>query len=588
MPTNPRSFQTMYLRLGLGADTYIKKPAGFFGAWNQNAGGAAGTYARYMGPLSGGAGQVSAGQTSWAAIPDGTAQYLAIGQFLSDPLEEQAVPAGIWKVAFALRLANAGAAFTWRGRCALYVIDGRTAQRRSTVFTVYAIASGFLASPNELTVLYDATPGLAFRTLPGDVLELEIGMEVENTTGGPLAPLASMFSDGNVEIDLPFVVTASPQSLLQAPVPLVRVLPDPHEQIDVSVTEEQARQLCLDAWPPNSHHEFGEPGPGQTVSPDSELMDWFGTFYKRFGWDLIDIWRRELDPGRATLKLSDWRDLFQILANPARRADLAALVIARLRELGQGSTLYGIAAAVGTVLGYRDPTQLEILEISASQLRNAVQFVYPVPGPVAVPALANFTGALTFLTPHLYDAGLVWGSGTWCSLVFDVPAGRRLHIRLTAPDGFQKTWAPVSQTHDSTPIILFGIEMAGHPVHGNWKIEIFREIGSPALNITGWVLYAPGAPRSIGVGPAVAIPMGPPWPTQAPNVIRNAGVGRWKFWWGVYADPTLISGSTQADLREARGTLSRIRHAYQRADVILTKHPIPGTPQVIPGGFIPG
>ena len=38
-----------------------------------------------------------------------------------------------------------------------------------------------------------------------------------------------------------------------------------------------------------------------------------------------------------------------------KRSDLAALVIARLREIGQASSLFGVAASVGTVLGYREP-----------------------------------------------------------------------------------------------------------------------------------------------------------------------------------------------------------------------------------------
>ena len=69
--------------------------------------------------------------------------------------------------------------------------------------------------------------------------------------------------------------------------------------------------------------------------------------------DFLDIWAREMDPARANLKLDDWRDLYEIISNPVKRSDLAALVIARLREIGQASSLFGVAASVGTVLGYR-------------------------------------------------------------------------------------------------------------------------------------------------------------------------------------------------------------------------------------------
>lgn len=587
MPTNPRSFQTMYLRLGLGMDSYVGRPLALQGPWAQAQDTAVLSFARYMGPLPGGPGQIGSTRV-FAAIPDATTQYLALGQFVSDPLEQQAIPAGGWRVAFALRLANAAVGFTWRGRCALYVLDGARGTRRATVFSVNAIGSGLTNTNTELTVLYDNTSGLACNALPGDVLALELGMEIENTSGGAVVPLASLFADGEDPILVLFGAATSPQSLLQAPVPLVRTLPTPHEQPDASVTEPQARELCLQAWPPGTFHEFGEPAPGQRRAPDAELMDWFALLWKRFFWDLVDILRREMDPGRAVLKLSDWRDLYQIVSNPSRREDLAALVLARLREFGQGCTLYGVAASLGTILGYADPTQIEILQLSPSQLRAAVQYVFPLPGPVAIPAAASFAGALQLLTPHLYDGGAVWSSGTWLSLVFSVAAGKRIHVRLTAPDGQSKTWSPITQTHEVTTAVLYGVELAGRPVHGNWLLEVYREMGAPALDLIGSVLYAPGAPRTQGVGPSVPPALGPPWPDVVPNVVSRAGLGRWIEWFGVYADPAKMGVKSAADLREARAALSRIRLALNRADLVLTKSPIPGDSKTIPGAAIPG
>ena len=47
------------------------------------------------------------------------------------------------------------------------------------------------------------------------------------------------------------------------------------------------------------------------------------------------------------------------------------------------------------------------------------------------------------------------------------------------------------------------------------------------------------------------------------------------MWWGVYVDPALVGLKTTADFREAQAAISRLRHAYQGADLILTKHPFP-------------
>jgi len=366
------------------------------------------------------------------------------------------------------------------------------------------------------------------------------------------------------------------------------VLPYPSEQPEASTTEDQARALAVAGFPPGILHEFDSPGLGQAKSPDAEFMDWMGTLYKRFGFDYLDIWQREMDPSRANLKLDDWRDLYEIIANPARRSDLAALVIARLREIGQGSTLFGIAASVGTMLGYASPPQLEILEYSASQARNALQYIFPIPSPLAIPALPSFAGALTLIMPYPYDGGIVWSSGAWMSLVFNAAAGKQIHVRLTSPDGYQKEWNPITQTHDVTTAILYAVEMSGHPVRGNWTVKIYREIASPVVSLIGSVLYAPGMPRSEALGPSVPVAIGPPWPAVVPNADIRCGSGRHRQWWGVYVDPALLGIKTASDFREARAALSRIRHGYQRADLILTKTPIPGTPQAIPGGCIPG
>lgn len=580
-----RDVQTFFLRLGLPAVSFERKPTAYFAAWDQTLSSGISQGARYMGPVipTGAPAQQSL-TTTWAAVPAATNHKLGFAQLLSDPLQARSIPAGRWEVSYAVRLANASATLQWQPYCALYVIDGIYGTIRGTIFNIQGITGGAFNSTDERTVINQLIPGVAVNIIDGDFLALEIALEVQNSGGAPVVPQASVFADGTIPIISIGDITASPLALLRAPVVLTHLLPEPYEPPEPTMTFDRARTRAIDWFPPDTFHEFERADTGP-VSPDSELMDWWAEIFKRLFWDLIDIWEREMDPSRAVLKLFDWKALFQIVASPTKLADLRALVIARLREYGQPSTLYAIAAAVGIDLGYEDPTQLEILEMPSSTLRNAVQHIFEIPTPIAI---ADFAGGGTKLvTPHLYDGGAVWNSGLWLSLVFNVVAGTHIHVKVTAPNGAQKVWNPITKTHPVTTAILFGVEMAGKPVHGNWTIEIFRDNGSPAVNLVGCVLYVPGCPR-YDVTQETQQPIGPPWPVRVPNVVRNAGLGRWLQWWGVYADPALMGLSTTADLREARQALSRIRHAYQQANLILTKAPIPGTPLALPGAMIPG
>lgn len=588
MPSNPRQFQTMYLRASLGADSYVRRPSGpYYGFWTEYNQGAFADRARYMGPIPATQSglQTQIRNAAFTAVPAATTQYFAIGQYCSDPLESVALPAARWTLSFASQMANSTLTFKWQVLASLYVVNGRTGERRATIFSndsAFTVTSGVGEYTYTVPLL-----GQSAELVTGDYLALEIGFGVENSGGAAIVPDLAIFSDGTDPINANFIVTSSPQALLVSPVPIVRVLPYPNEQPNESVTEDEARSIAVDAFPPGILHEFGSPGVGQQRSPDAQFMDWCGTLFKRFGFDFIDVWTREMDPAQAYLKLDDWRDLYQIISNPQKRGDLAALVIARLRELGQASTLYGIAASVGTILGYVTPPQLELLEYDATTARNALQYVAPIGAPLAIPVAASFAGALRIETPYLYDGGHVWASGARLQVTLSIPAGKALFVRLTAPDGYQKTWSPVTALHEVDAHVLFAVEMSGHPVHGIWSIEVYRS-GGAAVSLVGLSLYVPGAPRTEALGIPAPPMLGPPWPLIVPNASIRCGLGRHRQWWGAYADPALIGVRSAADLREARSAISRLRHGYQRGDLILTKQPIPGTAKAIPGSMIPG
>lgn len=579
---NPRRVQALYLRLGVAALSFIRKPTGYFAAWDQTHPGGIGAGARYMGPALGTAQRQHPG--FWSAVAnDGLPYRLGFAQFLSDPFVRQSVAAGAWTIGFAQITTNAGATLDWNGNAALYVVDGRSGTRRATVFNLQAVGNPH-TNPDERTAVMIAPGpilGQAFELFTGDYLCLEIGVAIRNTGGAPVVPLTSIFADGTTEIVIDDELTASAKSALYSPVYLTTALPEPGEPPQPTVSPGAAKLMVRGAFPGNTFHDFDD-----STSPDAQLLAWYAEVFRLFGWNILDIMARELDPRSAILKLREMRATWGVTQDPPRIQEQRALIIARMREYGAPASLFGVAAAVGVVLGYADPSQLETMEISADQLREALRYVYRSNQGGPVPVAASFDPAtnLVIRTPFLYDGGAVWDAGSKLFLRFDAVCGKEIHVRLVGPDGTTVDWSPITRWQEVTEHVLFGKGHALKAVHGNWTLYV-RRTGGPAVNLLGDLgpigvgssLLVAGAPAP-SVGPEVAPPLGPPQPKSVPNVVREAGLGRHKFWWGVFADVTKLGVKTAADFGAARGALGRIRHGYQKGDLILSKAPIPTDP----------
>lgn len=574
---NPRRVQAMYLRLGVAALSFIKRPTGYFAAWSQTNPQGLGPGACYMGPALGTAQRQM--PVTWAAVPnDGLSYRLGFTQFLSDPFTRQSCAAGLWTLGFGQLTTNAGATIDWNGNAALYVIDGRAGTRRATAFNLRAIGNPHTNVGERTCYEFSLIPGQGFELFTGDYLCLEVGVAIRNTGGAPAVPGTSIFADGVTEIVQDDDPTASAKAMLFSPFYLTTALPQPGEPKDPSVTSAEAVQLVRGALPGSTFHDFDDP-----TSPDAELLAWYGEIFKRFGWDVLDLLARELDPRTAVLKLKDMRATWGVTQDPPALPEQRALVIARMREYGGPSSLFGVAAAIGVVLGYADPSQLEIMEISADQLKAALRFDYPSYMGGAVPTGTGFGSSnLILRTPMLLDGGAVWDAGSKLFLRFDAVCGKRIHVRLMGPDGTVVDWEPITHWQEGVSHVLYGKGHRHKAMHGTWTLFVWREIGSPAVNLVGDLgpigpgssLYVTGAPAAY-VGPAHDPPTTYPQPAVVPNVVRGAGLGRHKFWWGVFADKTLLSVKTAADFGAAIAGLGRLRHGYQAADLILSKAPIP-------------
>lgn len=562
---NPRKVQSFYPRLSLAALSFLRRPSGYLGGWEQQAVAYAGRGARYMGIVSGPAQKQAT--TTWASIANGATAHLACAQFLSDPLVRQTVEAGDWIIAMGGQVANAVANYFWWGDVGLFVIDGRTGQKRATIINHLQTVGTSRVLTTERTAR-QTIAGLAFEIFTGDYLCLELGIAILNNTGAARTPTASLYADGATPILIDNAATADAQTIITAPTTFTLSLPQPGEPPDPSVTSAESVQLMRSALPPNTDHDFDD-----TSSPDYQLLSWMGESFKRFGHDVVDLLVRELDPRKAVLKLADMRAVFGITQDPPSLPEQRALVLARYREYGGPTSLFGVAAAVGVVLGYDDPSQLEIMQISAAQLETAL--IYQPRANLPIPEDTDFGATnLIIRTPFVMDGGAIWDAGVKVKASLDAVAGKQVHIRLVGPDGTTKSWSPITRWQEVTAHVLYGKEFSGKAVHGNWTLYAWREVGSPAVTLEDLFLYIAGAPRAY-VGLDTPLPLGPPQPAAVPNVVRNAGLGRHKFWWGVYADPSKLSAKTAADFGAARQALGRLRHGYQKADLILSKEPIP-------------
>ena len=408
-------FQSFFLRLGVAALSFLVRPAGYLAAWEQT-GGTAGSQAKYLGTEPGSA-QLSVAPV-FAPVPNGAgnAQDLALAQFLSDPLAKQTVAAGNWRLSFAARLQNAGLTYVWTGRAALYVIDGTSGARRATIFNLRGIGATARSSNVELTCFEVTIPGLACTLFGGDFLCLELGVEVENTTGAGVAPQAVLFADGTTGIPTDNAPIASARGMLVAPAFLRLSLPEPGEPANPTVSFPGALELVKQAFPPGAPYDWNV-----TDSPDYEWIAFFADLFKRYGWDFMDLLDRESDLSRLVLRAPDWEGLMSLSASRAAQDQKTieqrrSAILARWRENGP-STLFLIAAAIGALGDYDDPSQVPLIETSSAELRSFNEWFDVIPGGGVIPTGAAF-GAANLMRPCSWMGARSGMRAHWSSCIW--------------------------------------------------------------------------------------------------------------------------------------------------------------------------
>lgn len=550
------TIQRIYPRMEVSALSFLRRPTAFLGAWSQTISNFSATVARYMGPPKGTGQRTATGTLS--AVPNGVTHRLGLIQILSDPLREQDIAAGLWRLGYGARLANAAGTFVWQGVASLVVVNGYTGQRRGTIFDAASLGAAGRTATAERTVYSASISGAAITVFTGDYLCLELGIAVTNS-GAATVPQASVFTDGLTLVSSDNVATSDAQALLSSPQLLTLSLPVAGESPNPTVTFEQAVALVKEHFPPHSDELYDWDRYGKNVY---QIVNWLGEALKVYGYDQVDRLYREILPTSCIEMLPAWEELLGIQLTPSALETLSiderrALVLARLREKGP-LTVAAVEAIFAALVRYAPGLHPDVLLIPTTSIRVANLYTDTLDAPTGIPVGTAFDGTnLIRYTRTILDGGVVWDAGVQVQLELSAGNTEGLRIQLTGPDGTVAQWEGGPTGLSAEPIYRSPAQ-AGAAIHGAWRLNIYRVAGAPAVNLISWSLYTLGK--------------------------HHGGRGQAKFWWGVYFDPA----HQYAAPRDIEGTLDRITQSYEHSYRIYSLTSSPGTSNHRAGLFIPG
>jgi len=300
------------------------------------------------------------------------------------------------------------------------------------------------------------------------------------------------------------------------------------------------RQVLMDLFPPGAGNLYDfDPG-GDAYNLIAAIADGL----KLYGYDLADILRTEIDPATAVNNLARWEAVLGLGQSwitrfgtvPQRQAQ----IVARLRESGSFSR-ENIKAILGPILGYADPSQLEIVECDRAQLTIAHE--YDVPS-AAIPGPGSYLQNIT-----VRDQAEVSAAGAQVTMVITHATPADLEVVLQTPNAVAETLSAPFGTAalvGATRVLYFRT-LAGEDCGGTWQLAVNNSGGNAGTVDAGGVLFVEGIGYDGG----------------------NEGLGRAIFQWAVLVDPTLAGVTHPADYPTARQVLERIKPAHTQVWLVL-------------------
>jgi len=210
---------TLNLVLGRAVAGGATLPSGYFSTFTQSISANAGSGALTMDSLLQ-AGQKSTNNT-FSSITTGNNQDIGMAQFVSYPFSTStSISAANWTINFALQLSNATASFVWKGKAALYLVNGTGGSAgtiKTTIFSLADVGSTARTTTAEQTCRSTTVSGSAATAAQYDYLALELGINVNNTSGGSLAPNITLYADGVTATSTDATTVSNHESLITSP-----------------------------------------------------------------------------------------------------------------------------------------------------------------------------------------------------------------------------------------------------------------------------------------------------------------------------------------------------------------------------------
>jgi uncharacterized protein YmfQ (DUF2313 family) len=295
-----------------------------------------------------------------------------------------------------------------------------------------------------------------------------------------------------------------------------------------STTPDTAQGIVTSLFPPGTLYDLNNPN-----AEIFKMLAGFGSAVKIFGFDVADRLVAEFDPAGCLEKVPDWERALNLVPGtqnvgtnrtiPQRRQ----AIVGKLRESG-ASTLANIRAAVAPVLGYSDPSTLQVLEtnraaLTAKHTYNDGNATLSVTSGNTVTRLINVA-----------DAGFPAG-GVQLVLNLTNNVSSSWKVILTAPNGSTNyTWQGFSfgfNAGDDT-YLYAPSTFAAADIYGTWTVAVKNVSGSTQA----WSsanLFVEG--------------------------LTNGGTGADIYYWGIYVDPSLANSP---DFAAAKASMLRVNPAH--------------------------
>lgn len=284
---------------------------------------------------------------------------------------------------------------------------------------------------------------------------------------------------------------------------------------------------------------------------------------KRFGTDILDILRAEINPLTIVQNIPVWEAALGLGNTPIAKFGTLnqrrQAILAWLRQAGNNS-LDDIRGLVQPYLLYADQNQIQILE--PDRLVLETMHTYAGPG-FAIPALSAANRSTT-----VKDDPVVSPAGAW--LILNLTAQTdELTIKIEGPSGFSKTYPTGYLGEGSVANSGFRLgakEFAGLAIRGTWKL--FVATGAVPATVNSWGVFVEGLGR---------------------NPDGSQGLGAAMFEFAVVADPTLTG--VGSDIEGAQRAINRFKPGHTIGTTIIKSGmdacAIPDTLSAIPDQAIP-